>query len=154
MQYRENKLTWKQIFWKMWAKTQIFNCRTCNQLYRWVYLCLLTNYFRLDLGKSSCKYHPKTAKFRIGSNLGSYQWWGTQVKKFEIGLSIPKEANPDHEPENTPETVQKSSRNVINYDENTEGWLVYDHLLDAEYDWYKDLGILTEDEFKGINHSP
>ena len=24
MQFRENKMQWKEIFWKMWAKTKVF----------------------------------------------------------------------------------------------------------------------------------
>lgn len=28
MQYRENKMQWKEIYWKMWARTKVFKCRT------------------------------------------------------------------------------------------------------------------------------
>ena len=34
MQYRENKMLWKEIYWKMWARTKVFKCKTCKQPFR------------------------------------------------------------------------------------------------------------------------
>lgn len=33
MLLREQKLIWKEIYWKMWSLTQLFKCKSCKEYF-------------------------------------------------------------------------------------------------------------------------
>jgi len=51
-------MTWKVIFWKIWAYLQSFRCGKCEQ-----------DYVASELGH--CSYHPNPPAFLYGSNKGA-----------------------------------------------------------------------------------
>eukprot|EP00698_Gefionella_okellyi_P001586 TRINITY_DN11514_c0_g1_i1.p1 TRINITY_DN11514_c0_g1~~TRINITY_DN11514_c0_g1_i1.p1 ORF type:complete len:640 (-),score=128.82 TRINITY_DN11514_c0_g1_i1:1537-3456(-) len=65
----KRKMSWKDVFWRVWAMVQTLRCITCGQQF------VLT-----DLGH--CAYHPHSALFAEGENTGSHPCCGMQVARF------------------------------------------------------------------------
>lgn len=69
-------MPWKEIYWKMWAKTKVFKCRNCQK------------YYRPTETKFECRYHPCEAWHRFGENEGTYECCKAKIKKFDVGITI------------------------------------------------------------------
>lgn len=117
MQYRENKMPWKEIYWKVWAKTKIFKCHTCKK------------FFRPVDTKSSWRYHIQKPKFLYGENIGVYEWWLNKVKKFDVGIEIDTSSDSLYE---TYFLQKEQYENNKNYD----GWWYRDHIAEVNDEAY------------------
>ncbi|CAI2375152.1 unnamed protein product [Moneuplotes crassus] len=84
MQHRENRMQWKEIYWKMWARTKIFKCTHCDK------------YFRPIDMKKSCAFHLEKFKYLYGENKGTYGCCQYEVKQFGIGITIDEVNTPNN----------------------------------------------------------
>lgn len=67
------KLTWKQIYWKIYAHTVDFECRTWGKKFN-------------GANAKHCYFHPNKAMFSFGSNKGVYQWWKQETLRFDTSI--------------------------------------------------------------------
>ena len=111
MQYRENKMLWKEIYWKMWARTKVFKCKTCKLPFR-----------PID-AKHQWRRHPRGLKYRYGENYGVYEWWNLQVQKFDVGISA------EQIPGSLDETPRLETLKEMSAPE-THGCELVDHMID------------------------
>ena len=65
------KLTWKQIYWKIYAHTIIFEWKTCGKFFNGAYA---THWY----------FHSSKPMFSFGSNKGTYQCCKQETLRFEI----------------------------------------------------------------------
>lgn len=113
MQYRDNKMSWKEIYWKMWARTKIFKWRNC-----WQY------FIPIDT-KNSWRYHTEKIKSWIYNNTAVYRWCNSRVQNFDIGISL-SEWSQGNSAMTTPRLEDLERSRTPN------GWYVCDHIVDAE----------------------
>ena len=67
------KLTWKQIYWKVYSHTVDFEWKTWNKRFNGAY-------------SKHWYYHPNKAIFSFGSNKGVYQWWKQETLRFDTSI--------------------------------------------------------------------
>ena len=64
-----NGVSWRRIFWKVWARLKFDSCLTCGQKF---------TYSEID----NWTYHPSPPVFSYGSNIGKYECWGSEALRF------------------------------------------------------------------------
>lgn len=70
---KEQSLTWREIYWKIWARLIPFNCAVCG-----------LKFVGAELGH--CSYHPEEPKFSHGSNIGFYQCCQQRAIRFDTSI--------------------------------------------------------------------
>lgn len=70
---RKNGLSWRRIFWKVWARLISDECKVCG------------NMFVLSELDNWC-YHPEEPKFLYGANTGTYPCWEADAVRFSTNV--------------------------------------------------------------------
>mmetsp|Transcript_7276 Transcript_7276/g.7129 ORF Transcript_7276/g.7129 Transcript_7276/m.7129 type:complete len:212 (+) Transcript_7276:275-910(+) len=70
---KDQGLTWREIYWKIWARLQAFYCNVCG-----------LKFVAAELGH--CSYHPEEPKFSHGSNIGFYQCCQQKAIRFDTSI--------------------------------------------------------------------
>jgi len=70
---RQQALSWKEIYWKMWSRLTVFNCSVCD-----------SNFVGSDI--LHCSYHPHKPKFNSGVNSGVYPCCNAVAIRFDTSI--------------------------------------------------------------------
>lgn len=88
---RKNGVSWRRIFWKVWARLKSDECTVCNQ--------------RFTLAEiDHCTYHSEPPKFTYGSNIGTFEWCGSEAIRFSTSLEQKGCQAKSHVPKNIKES--------------------------------------------------
>eukprot|EP01059_Diplonema_ambulator_P025536 TRINITY_DN42600_c0_g1_i1.p1 TRINITY_DN42600_c0_g1~~TRINITY_DN42600_c0_g1_i1.p1 ORF type:complete len:640 (+),score=101.66 TRINITY_DN42600_c0_g1_i1:74-1993(+) len=66
---RQKRLSWKDIFWRVWALIHNDVCKVCGR-----------HFSIAEIGH--CSYHLSLPAFEVGSHVGAFPCCGTEVKRF------------------------------------------------------------------------
>jgi len=70
---RLRNMTWKEIYWKIWARLQTLYCTVCEEYF-----------VASELGH--CSYHPMGPKFTYGSNTGVFPCCNSPAVRFDTNI--------------------------------------------------------------------
>ena len=73
MHLKEQSLSWKEIYWRLWGRLPFFHCITCGMTF-------------IGSELSHCSYHPQEPKFNAGSNIGFYQCCQQKAVRFDTSI--------------------------------------------------------------------
>eukprot|EP00756_Hemistasia_phaeocysticola_P007754 Hpha_TRINITY_DN14384_c0_g1::TRINITY_DN14384_c0_g1_i2::g.86698::m.86698 len=73
---RCRRLSWREIYWRVWALVNYDYCRSCGRHFTYA-----------ELGH--CAYHVALPSFSQGSSVGVYSCCGAEVRRFESGAAAP-----------------------------------------------------------------
>lgn len=68
-------LTWREIYWKLWARLYLFQCSVCAQHFT-------------PAHANFCLSHSAPPKFAAGANAGSYPCCGMEAVRFSVEPKI------------------------------------------------------------------
>jgi len=68
-------LTWHDIYWKIWARLNVFRCSVCDQWFTPAFI-------------NFCLSHPSPVRYIAGNNYGTYNCCGTQTIRFNAEPNI------------------------------------------------------------------
>ena len=69
---RSKRLSWKEVFWRLWAVVQHDVCKVCGR-----------GFVVAEIGH--CSYHQALPRFELGSSTGVFPCCGAEVQRFEGG---------------------------------------------------------------------
>lgn len=73
MYLRQKAVSWKEIFMKIYARLQEFNCTECHEKF-------------IGAEINHCSFHPMNAKFSFGVNNGYYPCCNAQALRFSTSI--------------------------------------------------------------------
>lgn len=73
MYLKDQNLTWKEIYWRIWGRLPFFSCATCGLTF-------------IGSELSHCSYHTQEPKFGTGSNIGYYQCCQQKAVRFDTSI--------------------------------------------------------------------
>eukprot|EP01065_Artemidia_motanka_P013986 TRINITY_DN1791_c1_g1_i2.p1 TRINITY_DN1791_c1_g1~~TRINITY_DN1791_c1_g1_i2.p1 ORF type:complete len:857 (+),score=161.05 TRINITY_DN1791_c1_g1_i2:405-2975(+) len=73
---RCKRMSWREIYWRMWALVNHGHCKACNRHYSYAEL-------------AHCAYHVSLPSFPQGASVGVYPCCGAEVRRFESGAAAP-----------------------------------------------------------------
>lgn len=88
------KYTWKEIYWKIYAHTVDFDCKTCGKKFN-------------GATAKQCSYHTGKAMYSFGSNKGTYTCWGQETMRFGSSKLDVGCMTQDHEPSSNSDEFAK-----------------------------------------------
>ena len=69
MYLRQKQVPWREIFWKLYAKLEIFDCAECGQKFTGSEI-------------NHCSFHPMSPRFNFGHNAGVYPCCSAEALRF------------------------------------------------------------------------
>lgn len=82
---KEQGLTWKEIYWRIWGRLPFFSCAICGM-----------TFIGSELGH--CSYHSQEPKFNAGSNIGFYQCCQQKAVRFDTSIKKKGCCAKNHQP--------------------------------------------------------
>jgi hypothetical protein len=70
---RKEQVAWRDIYWKIWAHLQKYECSEC-----------LSTFIGAEL--NHCSYHPNPPDFQYGSNVGFYPCCKQKTLRFDTSI--------------------------------------------------------------------
>ncbi|CAG9324974.1 unnamed protein product [Blepharisma stoltei] len=70
---KDQGLSWREIYWKIWARLVSFNCMVCG-----------LKFIGAELGH--CSFHPDVPRFSNNSNIGFYQCCQQKAIRFDTSI--------------------------------------------------------------------
>jgi len=87
MYVKQQGLTWREIYWKLWGRLVSFNCVSCG-----------SEFVGAELGH--CSYHPQEPRFPHGRNTGYYQCCEQKAVRFDTSIQKKGCSARNHVPKN------------------------------------------------------
>lgn len=84
---KTNSVSWRRIFWKVWARTLEDECKECGVRFT-------------AAGFTNCVYHPRKPHFPYGSNKGAFPCCNQEATRFTILHRVSGCCNKEHIPTN------------------------------------------------------